>query len=222
MERKDSSKIIAIVALVVAIVGVSIGFAAFSNTLTIKSSAAVSPDEDAFDVNFSSTTGTETDGDVVASPAEDSSEVYKGATATIDNSTRAPKITGLHADFTKPGQTVTYSFYAHNNGEYVAYLNSITFANVEGASANKVCTAAEGTSQTLVNTACNDIAISVKVGDQLYTGSAADISGHSLALDAYESIVVTIEYKTNQNSNVADGDFDVEFGDISLIYGSVD
>lgn len=222
MERKDSSKIIAIVALVLAIVGVSIGFAAFSNTLTIKSTAAVSPDEDTFDVNFSSTSGTETDGDVVASPAEDSSEVYKGATATIDNSTNAPTITGLHADFTKPGQKVTYSFYAHNNGEYIAYLNSITFANVTGATATKVCTAAEGTSQALVDTACSDIVISVKVGDQLYDGSAADISGHSLVRDAYEPIVVSIEYKTNENVNVADGDFTVAFGDISLVYSSVD
>ena len=45
MERDRSAKIIAIVALCVAVVGLSIGFAAFSNNLTIKSNATVSPNQ---------------------------------------------------------------------------------------------------------------------------------------------------------------------------------
>ena len=39
MERDRSGKVIAIVALLVGVVGLTIGFAAFSNTLTIQSSA---------------------------------------------------------------------------------------------------------------------------------------------------------------------------------------
>ena len=53
MERDRSAKIIAIVALCIAIVGLSIGFAAFSSNLTISSSANVKPDPSSFDVNFS-------------------------------------------------------------------------------------------------------------------------------------------------------------------------
>ena len=53
MERDRSAKIIAIVALCVAVVGLSIGFAAFSNNLTIKSNATVTPNQNDFDVNFS-------------------------------------------------------------------------------------------------------------------------------------------------------------------------
>ena len=41
MRRNQS---VTIAALIIAIVGLSIGFAAFSNTLTIRSSATVTPD----------------------------------------------------------------------------------------------------------------------------------------------------------------------------------
>ena len=51
MEKSRTSKIIAVVALVVAVLGLSLGFAAFSNTLTISSSATVSPDSGDFDIN---------------------------------------------------------------------------------------------------------------------------------------------------------------------------
>ena len=44
---------ITIAALIIAIVGLSIGFAAFSNTLTISSSATVNPCDENFIVQFS-------------------------------------------------------------------------------------------------------------------------------------------------------------------------
>lgn len=219
MEKNKESKVIAIIALFIAVIGVSVGFAAFSNTLTINSEATVKPDKDKFDVNFSSTTGTETDGVVKATT---SVETITGDDATIDNS-NMPKITGLKANFTEPGQTVTYSFYTHNAGKYVAYLNQVIFANVDGESATKVCTAKEGTTQALVDSACGDISISVKVGSETYTGGQDTISSHSLAIDGYEPVVVTIAYSTNADGNtLADGDFDVAFGPISLVYDSVD
>ena len=51
MEKDRSTKIIAIAALLIGIVGLSLGFAAFSNTLTISSSAEVTPDQSAFNVD---------------------------------------------------------------------------------------------------------------------------------------------------------------------------
>lgn len=220
MDKNNSTKVVALVALMISVLGISVGFAAFSNTLTISSSANVKPDKSKFDVNFSSTTGTETAGTVVATATP---STITGDDATIDNSTDAPTIKGLKANFTEPGQKVVYSFFAHNAGEYIAYLNSVTFANVDGETASKVCTAELGTSQALVNTACNDISVTLSVGGNSFEGSVADISNHSLALDAYEEVEVTIEYKTNANNiNIADGDFSVSFGDISLVYGTVD
>ncbi|MDD6879316.1 MAG: hypothetical protein PUD59_03685 [bacterium] len=215
MEREHSSRIIAIVALFVAIIGLSIGFAAFSNNLTIKSNATVTPNESDFDVNFSSSNTSELDGAVSgigtnSATAED---------ATIDNSD-APTITGLKANFTEPGQKVTYSFFAHNAGKYVAYLNNVIYSNVNGETSTKVCTPGVDTDATMVEAACNGISVSVKVGNETYTGSVDSIENHSLELDGYEDVVVTIEYASSASR--ADGDFEVAFGDIKLIYDSVD
>ena len=215
MERDHSPKIIAIVSLCVAIVGLSIGFAAFSNNLTIKSNATVTPNASDFDVNFSTSNTSEQNGTVGgvgtnSATAED---------ATIDNS-NSPTINGLKANFTEPGQKVTYSFYAHNAGKYVAYLNNVTYANVSGKTATKVCTAGTGTDTTMVEAACNGISVSVKVGNDTYTGSMDSITNHKLELDAYEEVVVTIEYASNASRT--DGDFEVAFGDITLTYDSVD
>lgn len=217
MEKDRSTKIIAIVALCVAVIGLSVGFAAFSNDLKISSSATVTPAETDFDVNFSSSNTAETvgtvsgvSGGVTGATAED---------ATIDN-TDAPKITGLKANFTTPGQTVTYSFYAHNAGKYAAYLNAITYQNVSGETATKVCTPGTNTDSTMVEAACNGISVSVKVDSDNFTGSNAAIADHVLAIDNYEEVVVTIEYAAGATR--ADGDFTVAFGDISLTYGSVD
>lgn len=215
MERDRGTKIIAIVALCVAIVGLSVGFAAFSSNLTINSSAKVTPSATSFDVNFSTSNTSELDGTVNG----DGTNSATGEDATIDNSD-APTITGLKANFTEPGQTVTYSFYAHNAGKYVAYLNNVTYSNVSGKTATKVCTAGSGTDATMVEAACNGISVSVKVGSDTYTGSMDSITNHSLAIDAYEEVVVTIEYASDATR--ADGDFDVAFGDIVLTYDSVD
>ena len=217
MEKDHSTKMIAIIALCVAVIGLSVGFAAFSNDLTISSSATVTPEATDFDVNFSTVNTAETPG-TVSGVATGTSGVT-AEDATIDNS-NAPKITGLKANFTAPGQTVTYSFYAHNAGKYDAYLNTVTYNNVSGETATKVCTAGSGTDDTMVQAACSAISVSVKVGSDNFTGSNAAISSHLLAIDTYEEVIVTIEYASDGTR--ADGDFTVAFGDIVLTYGSVD
>ena len=50
MEKNRQIKILSIVALVLAIAGMSLGFAAFSSTLTISSSATVTPNSNDFKV----------------------------------------------------------------------------------------------------------------------------------------------------------------------------
>ena len=210
MEKGRNSKIIAIVALCVGVVGLSLGFAAFSSVLTISSSAEVKPDASTFNVDFSTVNNAATAGTVTPTG--------NGEAATIDNS-GDPTITGLKANFTEPGQTVVYEFFAYNAGEYEAFLNSIVFGEVsEGKT--KVCTAKEGTSQALVNEACAGVTLTVEVGGVSATTSQPTISSHSLAAKNPEAVKVTIAYA--EGSARADGDFDVTFGDVTLTYGSVD
>lgn len=215
MERNNSTKIIAIVALFITVVGLSIGFSAFSNNLIINSSANITPKATDFDVNFSISNVSEQDGNVLGIGTNDSI----GDTAVIDNSD-SPTITGLKAYFTEPGQKVTYSFYAHNAGNYVAYLNSIVYENVLGETSSKVCTAVSGTDLTLMEAACDKIRVTVNVGQDTYTETNSDISNHLLSPDHYEEIIVSIEYVSDTSRT--DGDFKVAFGNIALNYGTVD
>ena len=215
MER--SSRVIAVIALCVGVVGLTLGFAAFSNSLTISSSANVTPDASTFNVDFSSVSGSVETEDIVPVKSPESIEATNGS---IDNSSN-PTVSGLSATFTKPGDKVTYTFYAHNAGEYDAFLNSISFNNVSSGDAPKKCTAGGGTTDSLVQAACDDITLSVKVGSESETtGSVPTISGHTLAKNKSEQIIVEIEY--NAGGDRADGDFTVEFGEITLVYGSVD
>ena len=213
MGENRGYKIIAIVALVLGTIGVTLGYAAFSSTLTIKSSAEVKPDSSTFNVDFSSSSSAVETNDIT--PTLNKTVSGFTATAATINNASDPLISNLKATFTEPGQSATYSFYSYNAGEYVAYLNSIVF------SGNKTCTAKSGTTQALVDSACNGISLSVKVGSEsATTTSVANVTGHTLGLGAAEEVVVVISYA--EGSALADGDFDVTLPDIVLTYDSVD
>lgn len=217
MEKNRKMQVIYVMALVIGVVGLSIGFAAFSNVLKIRSSAEVTPDKNSFNVDFSSSaTGVATEEIVaVATPAS-----LIASNAIIDN-TSEPTISNLKVTFTEPGQKAVYSFYAFNKGKLDAYLKSIMYNNVTGEVTDKVCTAGAGTTDALVKKACNGISVKIKVGTGTETsGSVASITNHSLLKSTSEAIVVTIEYQAGADR--ADGDFTVSFGDITLNYSSVD
>ena len=226
MEKQRNGQYLAIVALIIGVVGLSIGFSAFSNVLKIQASADVSPDASTFNVDFSSSDSEVETNPIVpeitqATTPEVTPAVSLAATnAVIDNSSD-PTISNLNATFNAPGQKATYKFYAYNKGELDAFLKSVIYANVSGQTANKVCTAAQGTTDALVQKACEGIVVKVKVGNEAETTSGlASITNHQLLKSASEPVTVTIEYL--ENSARADGDFTVSFGNISLNYSSVD
>ena len=207
------------VLLLVCICMMSVGFSAFSSELTISSNAIVKPDSSAFKVLFSSSGSSFLTNKVNGTVTGDAT----AGSASIDNTGDVPTIKDLTATFTGPGQSVKYEFYAYNSGAYNAYLTGIKFNNVDGGSSSKVCTAIDSSSVTssLLTAACNDINVSVDVGATTSVmGSTSEIFGHTLGKGLYEKIVVTISY--TDNSNLADGDFKVEFGDIGLTYSTVE
>lgn len=217
MEKNRNAQVIAIVALVVAVLGLSIGFASFSNVLNIQASANVKPDSSTLNVDFSSSIDSVTVAEITPTATPNS---IVTTNATIDNSAD-PTISNLSATFTEPGQSVVYKFYAYNAGELNAYLKSIVYANVAGSNATKVCTAKEGTTDALVQKACENILVKVKVGNELETATGkASITGHSLAKKTGEMITVTLEYAAGAERT--DGDFSVAFGNITLNYSSAD
>lgn len=216
MERERQIKVVVIITLVVIVIGLSVGFAAFSTTLSISSSANVLSNTGSFSVVFSSASSNLQLNSVV--PKTYPSNIDAG-NAIISNGS-VPSITNLSATFTEPGQSVVYSFYAHNNGEYDAYLNDIIYENVLGKNSNKICTSINGGNSSSVQSACNDISLKVKVGnDSIVNRSVSGINSHILKTNSYENIIVTLEYVS---SNKVDEDFSVDFGNISLSYSSVD
>ena len=215
MERDRNSKILAIIALTVAVIGLSLGFAAFSQTLTIHSSAEVKPDQTAFNVKFSSSEESLATEEITGVPGGE-------AGATADPATiSGTEISGLKAKFTKPGQDVTYTFYVRNEGEYDAYLKSITYQNASGVGTSINCKPGSDTDAGLVATACEGMKVTVTVNStETTTQSNSSISEHKLAKGEGEEVKVKIEYTAG--SGVADGDFTVEIGDIELLYKSQD
>ena len=204
--------------LSIAISFMSVGFAAFASELTISSSAIVKPDASAFRVVFSSSETEYLTNDVSGKVTGDAT----GGKASIVNDGDTPKIKNLTAKFTGPGESVKYEFYVYNSGAYIAYLTDIKFNHVDGTNLQKVCTPIDSSSVTeaLMNSACNDINVTVDIGNNSVTSSTSKISGNVLNKNEFKKVIVTIKYDNNENRS--DGDFSVEFGDIDFTYSTVD
>lgn len=204
MEKSRKTKKSILIVLLLVVVGLSIGFAAFTSKLTIKSSATVKPNPNTFKVVFS-TDSSESQGGSVTTDGT----YAKGGSFATDATT----IEGLTAEFTAPGQTATWEIYSLNNGEFDAFLNSVTVGNI-------TCEAKEGTDNDKVTEAAKGIKLKVEVGSAQYETTTTGISSHPLAKGNSEKVKVTLSYEAG--SAIADGDFTVKVGDIILGYDSVD
>ena len=217
MEKTRQIKILSIVALVVAIAGMTLGFAAFSTTLSISSSATVTPNSEDFKVVM---LGSETDlSDTTATP-----KVYYGATAeeSLFNNYNGGSSVSLKANFTNPGQYVMYKAYIHNLGEYYAYFDKIIFENVEGTSEKKKCTPVAGGGATLelVEQACESIKIIVVSQGNIEISDSFNLTGIGIPKGEVGYGHFKIIYE--EGGVRVDGPFTVEFGDVKIIYSTID
>lgn len=220
-KNRKSKKTVAII-LSIAILGLSLGFAAFSNELRIESSADVNL-ENNLKVYFSSLENSQST--AVGENNIYLSETYLGfsaATPIIDNSVPgAPLLSNLKATFVRPGQSVRYSFFVHNASDYDIQLTSIEFGT-------KKCTAKTGTDQNLVNNACDEIDLSVEIGSDTNvvtrtqnTATSSTVTNHFLTAEEYEPIYIVLSYNELAGENTTvNGDFEVSFGDVKLTYSS--
>lgn len=130
--QERSSKVIAIVALCVGVVGLSLGFAAFTANLTVESGATYTPNE-----------------------AEQFDNVF-GFDVNPSSGTVAQKYakawTGITAEFDGVGQTKTFTAKVINNSQYDAATTATSTPLVYAT-----CTGEEGTTKALVDAACAEI-----------------------------------------------------------------
>ena len=218
MGRRRNGKIITIVALVVAIVGMSIGFAAFSTTLNISSSASVTPNSSDFKLQFSSVFN---DVDSDGSCTTVAGYGYGGASGSI-NCMKENSISDMRVSFTEPGQYVEFRLFIHNTGEYDAYLKSINWNNIVGEDTTIKCeastTGASAATPSLVQEACDWIGIVYDYNGVAYS-FGQQFSDMKLSKGSSAYIDIYVAYNGDYR---VDGPMDVTFGDITLEYSTVD
>lgn len=209
MEHNRKQKLLMIVALIMGIVSLSVGFAAFSTTLNISSTASVTPDFDTFSVKFSSNK------DSLVTDAIEPYEKTANTTASnavIDNGVN-PTISNISVTFKAPGDYVVYEVYVRNEGEYLAYLNNINFIG------NKTCIAETETTDSLVQNACESISIGVRLGDTTYTENTS-FNNRTLSSKTGEVMYIVLEYLGD--GPMVDGPFRISFPSVSLVYSTID
>lgn len=205
--KNTNGKTIALVALVVSVLGLSIGFAAFSSTLTINSSATVTPDKASFKIAFGAGTVNPTG---------------KGEVTLTAGTDGLMTIAGITAQLSKPGDTVTYTIPVNNTGSYDAYLKTVTFTPATTKCTAVAATGANAVTKDLMDTACANITLKASIGDDTelanLTATKSVTTTHKLAKgDGTENVVLTITYG---GSTDVDGDVKVDFGSIKLDYSS--
>lgn len=224
--------------LLILVLGLSIGFAAYQAVLKVDSTAQITPDSSSFKIYLSSNpTKLERDTIKPTVNGNNSSAIIYDEALIDDNQLI---ISDLTATFTEPSQSITYTFYVRNEGSFDAYLNNISFENIEDESVFKKCVGSDGVSQTLLEGACNAISVTVNVENSYdntsdlkaseiatLTTSVKDhilpkkgtLNGNNTLID-YETVIVTITYPSDAKR--VDGNFEVDFGDIQLYYSSAE
>lgn len=198
MERERGFKIIAIIALVVAIAGLTIGYAAYTETLKIDGAANVDPSS--WSIYF------KTDGD------------FKGITtgnATVNKepTLESTTISGFDVTLKAPGDSVTYTFDVKNAGNLSAKLKTF----VEGTLS---CTPATGStiSSEDANNLCKELKYKLTYSDGRALSPNVDIlpvakNGES----GVQSFKLKLEWP-NESIVQVDDEIKISIGTTTLIY----
>lgn len=246
MERNGNGKIVSVVALIVAVVGLSLGFAAYSTSLRISTTADVKPANDNnWDVGFS-TNGTtiesvSTAGTKTGVNATNATPALSGGSIDVTKYTIA-QTTGANAVLkTESGSYVTYTLDILNKGSIPAYLDGVDFSGVtmtctNGAATNEsnwtVIEGVEGAGSksgggnttTISPTDCAKMfELTLTIGGTPYTSASTEFN-NTIPAGGSTPVVLKLAYKGDaQADSVAatlDGDITVTAGNISVVYVS--
>ncbi len=178
MNKEREMKTLVIAALVISVVAIGVGFAAFSTTLQINGTATVNTL--GWDVRF-----TDIQLDSVNSTADVSASTPTISNGTIGDNTTATKISTISAKFTEPNQKLVYKVTVSNNGDYNALLTGTSIPTA-------------GTSGTITATG--------KTGAATATTDAANVLKHikfSFTKDDGSALVTNTDKIAKKTNNVA-------------------
>lgn len=195
MEKERGAKIIAIVALLIAVVGLTVGYAAYSSTLTINGTATVDPAS--WKVNFdykngtTSLTGTKTG----------------HATETTAPTLADTTISGFDVTLKAPGDSVTYNFLIKNSGTLNARLANFTMGTL-------TCAPNEGSKITPEDATklCGELKYTLA-----YADGSTITTGTPLNSNDSKELKLKLEWPSASTLSVSD-DVKVTIGETTFVY----
>lgn len=185
MNREREMKTLVIAALVISVVAIGVGFAAFSTTLQINGTATVNTGGKTWNVLF---TGVE--------KTDASTEGVEAAVPSISNGTVGENATNaaigtITAGFTAPGQKLQYKITVSNSGDYDAKLTAADLTTTLTAT---------GTGATATTDADN-VLKHAKFTFTKADGSAVNVGTDTIASKSTQEYLYTLEYEDFTNAS---------------------
>ena len=196
MEKKDRGfKIVAVLALLIAVVGLSVAYAGYTSTLTFDATANVASAWKVIwkDLDAGTATGYAT---------------TDGKTVAIDSTNQA--ISGVLGTLKAPGDTLTYTWKAANEGDIDAIINGVTVGGLTCAPKSGVTPAA---TQDQADALCAKLSVAFT-----YDGAALTSQTRGdLLKNTSKNVSMTLTYAAG-DAVAIDGDVVVTIGRTSITY----
>ena len=235
MEKNNGGKIIAVIALVVAIAGLSLGFAAFSTSLRIDTAANVNTGNANWNVGFS-TDGTDIE-DVSTARTVDANGGVNPGVIDVTKYTIAQHTNATLS--TTTGSSVSYNLSILNKGTIGAVLEAVNFSNATvtcqnaGGSSSRLIegqvgagtTSTGGNTTTISNADCAKMfGATVSINGTTYTSATSAITPLTIAANNGVPVVLTLSYLDTADARAVastlDGDIIVNVGPITVSFTS--
>lgn len=194
MEKERGAKIIAIVALLIAVVGLTVGYAAYSSTLTINGTANVDPAS--WKVNFGYKTGNSLTGTIKGHATETTAPTLADTT-----------ISGFDVTLKAPGDSVTYNFLIKNSGTLNAKLANFTMGTLTCAP-----NASSSISPEDATKLCGELKYTLT-----YADDSTITTGTPLNSNDSKELKLKLEWPSASTLSVSD-DVKVTIGETTFVY----
>lgn len=194
MEKERGAKVIAIVALLIAVVGLTVGYAAYSSTLTINGTANVDPAS--WKVNFGYKTGNSLTGTIKGHATETTAPTLADTT-----------ISGFDVTLKAPGDSVTYNFLIKNSGTLNAKLANFTMGTLTCAP-----NASSSISPEDATKLCGELKYTLT-----YADDSTITTGTPLNSNDSKELKLKLEWPSASTLSVSD-DVKVTIGETTFVY----
>ena len=183
--NNERQKNIVLAVLLVAVVTLTIAYAALSATLNVNGTAIVKGNQNNWKVEFVKTAD---DSDAAHMTCVPTGHATVGTQPTINSTS----FSGLVANFQAPGDTVVCKWNVENNGSINASLGTFT----KPTDAQLTCTGTTGDTKTADEAAvCNNIHYTLT-----YDPSGAIATGNTLNAGQDRGLIMTITYDSNASA----------------------